>query len=156
MRGPKDFRLQDGTVIDHLPVGSAIKAVLMLKVPRDGPVTIGMNVPSARYGAKDIVRVEGLELDHDDLNRLALLGRRITVSIVKHGDVTGKVVLEVPKRVEGILECPNPTCITNKEGVPTIFHRLGDYPYRFRCHYCERMSRADELRSPEPTTHLAE
>jgi len=150
VRGPKDFRLQDGTVIDHLPVGSAIPAMQMLGVPRDGPVTVGMNVPSSRYGAKDIVRVEGLELDQDDLNRLALLGRRITVSIVKNGDVTGKVVLEVPLRIEGVLECPNPTCVTNQEGVPTIFHRLGEYPYRFRCHYCERMSRVDELRSPTP------
>lgn len=145
MRGPKDFRLENGTVIDHLPVGFAVRALRMLGLPEAGPITIGMNVPSARYDRKDIVRVEGLELDKDDLDRLALLGRRVTVSIVKDGDVTGKVVLEVPERVEGILVCPNPTCITNQEAVPTAFHRTGEYPYRFRCHYCERMETVPKM-----------
>lgn len=144
MRGPKDFRLQDGTVIDHLPVGYAMHALRMLQLPREGPVTVGINVPSTRYGRKDIVRVERLELSKEDLDRLALLGPRITVSIVKHGDVTGKVVLEVPRQVEGILVCPNPTCITNHEAVSTVFHRIGSYPYGFRCHHCERVRTVEE------------
>jgi len=145
VRGPKDFRLQDGTVIDHLPVGSAARAMRLLRLPRGGPVTVGINVPSTRYGTKDIVRVEGLELSKAELDRLALLGPRITVSLVKDGEVHGKVVLEVPKSIEGIIRCPNPTCITNHEQVATIFHRVGSYPYRFRCHHCERMTTADEV-----------
>ena len=145
MRGPKDFRLENGTVIDHLPVGFAVRALRMLGLPADGPITIGMNVPSARYDRKDIVRVEGLELGKHDLDRLALLGRSVTVSIVKDGDVTGKIVLEVPERVEGIIVCPNPTCITNQEPVRTVFHRLGEFPYRFRCEYCERVESVPNL-----------
>ena len=139
MSRPKDFRLTDGTVIDHLPVGTAPRAVEILNLPREGPVTIGIGVPSRRYGRKDIVRVEGLVLSKPELDRLALLGRRLTVSIVKDGEVTGKVILEVPARVEGLLTCPNPTCVTNHERVTTAFVRLGHYPYRFRCHFCERV-----------------
>jgi aspartate carbamoyltransferase regulatory subunit len=137
--------LQDGTVIDHLPVGSAVRALKMLGLPRQGPVTIGMNVPSSRYGHKDIVRVEGLALGKEDLNRLALLGQRITVSIVKRGEVTDKVVLEVPREVAGIIRCANPTCITNHEKVTTVFHRIGSYPYRFQCRHCERVTAAEEV-----------
>lgn len=143
MRGPKDFRLHEGTVIDHLPAGTAVRALQILKLPRKGPVTVGMNVPSDRYSKKDIVRVEGLELSKEELDRLALMGQRITVSLVREGNVADKVVLETPLRVEGILCCPNPTCITNQEEVPTVFHRVGDFPYRFRCHHCERVTVAD-------------
>jgi aspartate carbamoyltransferase regulatory subunit len=137
---PNDFRLRDGTVIDHLPVGSAVRAMELLRIPRNGPVTVGINVPSRRYGRKDIVRVEGLELQKHELDRLALLGRGVTVSIVKDGEVVAKSVLEVPRAIEGIFRCPNPTCVTNAERTPTRFSRVGDYPYRFKCAYCERVT----------------
>lgn len=138
------FRLTDGTVVDHLPAGSATRALALLRLPREGPVTVGMNVPSKRHGRKDIVRVEGLVLRKRELDRLALLGRQVTVSIVRRGVVTEKQVLEVPARIEGILGCPNPTCITRSESVPTVFHRQGEYPYRFRCHHCERVMAAED------------
>ena len=137
---PNDFRLTDGTVVDHLPAGTAVRALELLGLPREGPVTVGMNVPSTRYGRKDILRVEGLALKRSELDRLTLLGPQITVSIVRGGEVKQKQVLQVPRRVEGILRCPNPTCITRAEPVTTVFHRLGEYPYRFRCHHCERVT----------------
>jgi aspartate carbamoyltransferase regulatory subunit len=142
---PNDFRLQEGTVIDHLPVGSAVRALELLGIPRGGPVTVGINVPSRRYGRKDILRVEGLELQKHELDRLALFGPNVTVSVVRDGDVVGKVRLEVPARIEGILRCPNPTCITNHERIASCFERMGDYPYRFKCAYCERV-----VSSPRP------
>ena len=138
MRGPQDFRLSEGTVIDHLPTGTAMRALTVLKLPRGGPVTVGMNVPSPTFGRKDIIRVEGVELSKHELDRLALLGERITVSLVRDGQVADKVVLETPQVIEGILHCPNPTCISNQEEVLTVFHRIGEFPYRFRCHHCER------------------
>jgi aspartate carbamoyltransferase regulatory subunit len=142
---PKDFRLNDGTVVDHLPPGSAPRALEILSLPRQGAVTVGMNVPSARYGRKDIIRVEGLELSKRELDRLSLLGRRLTVSIVKSGEVVDKVIVEVPDRIEGLLVCRNPTCITNVEHASTVFLREGSYPYRFRCHYCERVTQVQEV-----------
>ena len=90
MVSPQDFRLRDGTVVDHLPVGSSTKALAMLGLPREGPVTVGMNVPSKRMGFKDIIRVEGLELRKSEADRLALLGPSVTVSIVKKGAVARK------------------------------------------------------------------
>jgi aspartate carbamoyltransferase regulatory subunit len=141
---PKDFRLTDGTVVDHLPAGSAPRALEILRLPRQGSVTVGMNVPSGRYGRKDIIRVEGLALSKRELDRLSLLGRRLTVSIVKSGEVVHKVILEVPDRIEGLLVCRNPTCITNVEHVATVFLREGAYPYRFRCHFCERVTQRQE------------
>ena len=138
MSGPKDFRLVDGTVVDHLPMGTAAEALRLLKLPREGPVTVGINVPSARHGRKDIVRVEGLVLSNEELERLALLGDEVTVSIVRRGAVTEKRVLEVPERLLGVMACPNPTCITHDEGVSSAFVRVGSTPLQLRCVYCER------------------
>ena len=140
MTRPKDFRLTDGTVIDHLPVGTAARALDLLDLPRDGAITVGINVPSPTMGSKDIVRVEGMFLSKGELDRLALLGERITVSIVRAGEISAKESLTVPKRLVGVLSCANPTCITNGEAVQTAFARVGPFPYRFRCLYCERVS----------------
>ncbi len=142
MTAPQDFKLTDGTVIDHMPVGTAVRALELLGLPREGPVTVGINVPSSRSGHKDIVRGEGMELERSELNRLALLGPDMTVSIVKNGEVAGKTQLEVPQRLLGILTCSNSTCITHSEEMQTVFLRVGDYPYRFKCAYCERVRAA--------------
>lgn len=140
MPSPSDFRLQDGTVIDHLPVGTAARALAILRLPREGPVTVGMNVPSTRFGRKDIIRVEGLELRKAETDRLALLGPHVTVAIVKGGRIASKQRLEIPERLTGVLRCQNPTCITNHERVLTVFDRTATTPLQLRCAYCERAS----------------
>ena len=140
MTRPSDFQLVDGTVIDHLPVGTAARALELLGLPRTGAITVGINVPSPSAGRKDIVRVEGLFLGKAELDRLALLGPNITVSIVRDGKVGDKIVLDVPERLIGILTCANPTCITHDEDVQSVFLRQEGYPFEFRCAYCERVS----------------
>src|SRR5438477_6702503 len=120
MPSPNDCQLQHGTVVDHLPAGGAALALANLGLPRSGPVTVGMNVPSARHGRKDIIRVEGLELRTSETDRLALLGPHVTVSIVKSGRVASKQRLEVPERLVGVVRCANPTCITNHERIATV------------------------------------
>ena len=134
--------------MDHLPVGTAALALSILGLPRDGPVTVGMNVPSRRTGRKDIIRVEGLELRKAETDRLALLGPHVTVSIVKDGGVHRKVRLEVPERLVGVVRCQNPTCVTNHESLPSVFERESIDPLVLRCHYCER-------RAADPRTFVA-
>jgi aspartate carbamoyltransferase regulatory subunit len=97
-----------------------------------------MNVPSARYGRKDIIRVEGLELRRSETDRLALLGPHVTVAIVKGGKVAEKQRLEVPERLVGVLRCTNPTCITNHERIVPVFDRVSVSPLALKCAYCER------------------
>jgi aspartate carbamoyltransferase regulatory subunit len=137
---PHDFKLSDGTVIDHLPVGTATRALAILGLPREGPVTVGINVPSARQGRKDIIRVEGLELRKSETDRLALLGANVTVSIVKGGTVASKQRLEVPERLVGVLRCSNSTCITNQERSTPVLDRVGTAPLKLKCAYCERLA----------------
>jgi aspartate carbamoyltransferase regulatory subunit len=140
MARPQDFKLSDGTVIDHLPVGTAARALAILGLPREGPVTVGINVPSARLGRKDIIRVEGLELRKSETDRLALLGPQVTVSIVKGGAVASKQRLEVPERLVGVIRCGNSTCITNVERTTPVLDRVQASPLRLKCAYCERVA----------------
>ena len=140
MSRPRDFQLTRGTVIDHLPVGTATRALELLGLPREGPVTVGINVSSPSHGAKDIIRVEGLFLDKSELDRLALLGPDITVSIVRDGEVGDKIVLDVPEQLIAVLTCANPTCITHDEDVQSVFRREPGSPIRFKCAYCERVT----------------
>ena len=145
MSRPRDFRLYDGTVIDHLPVGTAARVLELLGLPRGEPITVGINVPSPSCGRKDVVRVEGLFLSKPELDRLALLGPQITVSIVRDGTVNDKTVLDVPERLIGILTCHNPTCVTKDEEVQSVFLKQEGFPWRFKCAYCERISGVDEV-----------
>jgi len=51
--------LPQGTVIDHLKRGTALRAVSVLGLHNEeGTVTIGLNLESGRLGVKDLIKVE--------------------------------------------------------------------------------------------------
>ncbi|GAB7093659.1 aspartate carbamoyltransferase regulatory subunit [Halolamina litorea] len=141
-------KIRDGTVLDHLPGGSALHVLAMLGI--DGSegtgVSVAMNVPSGRLGGKDVVKIEERELSQAEVDVLSLIAPRATVNIVREYDVTEKKRVERPESVRGVLACPNSSCITNAgEPVETRFDVLDD---GVRCGYCEEIIRegiADHL-----------
>ena len=140
MSRPRDFRLNDGTVIDHLPVGHRRARARAARLPREGPITVGINVPSPEPRAQGHrARRGALPRARRELDRLALLGPHITVSIVRDGRRRREDgARDVPERLIGILTCRNPTCITNDEDVPDgLPPQRGEFPYRFQCDYCD-------------------
>ncbi|MBP1987309.1 aspartate carbamoyltransferase regulatory subunit [Halolamina salifodinae] len=141
-------KIRDGTVLDHLPGGSALNVLAMLDI--DGSegtgVSVAMNVPSERLGTKDVVKVEERELSQAEVDVLSLIAPRATVNIVREYAVREKKQAERPESVRGVLACPNSSCITNaEEPVQTRFDVLED---GVRCGYCEEIIRegiADHL-----------
>ena len=110
--------IRNGTVIDHLPAGSALAVCRVLGIPRDGSastVSVVMNVPSARTGRKDIVKVEDRELAAADLARLAVLAPQATVNLIRDHRVAAKLQVELPERVTDAIRCPNDACISNDD-----------------------------------------
>jgi len=109
-------------------------------------VSVAMNVPSARLGTKDVVKVEERELSQAEVDVLSLIAPKATVNIVREYDVLEKKRVERPESVAGVLACPNSSCITNaEEPVRTRFDVLED---GVRCGYCEEIIRegiADHL-----------
>ncbi|RLF31243.1 MAG: aspartate carbamoyltransferase regulatory subunit [Thermoplasmata archaeon] len=141
----KELRVQpikNGTVIDHIPAGMALKVLHILGIPHKGAesiVSVAMNVRSKIMGKKDIVKVEDRELEPKEVDKIALIAPRATINIIRDYEVVEKHRVKLPKEVIGILKCPNPTCISNSnEPIESRFIVINDNPPRLRCYYCER------------------
>ena len=130
--------LRNGTVVDHLNAGMALKALQMLGVPKDGAALLGIHLESAKMGRKDILKLENVELGPTDIARLAVFGPHATVSVIRDYQVLSKVHVELPDVITGILRCPNPNCVTNHERIATGFDVESRASVRVRCRYCER------------------
>lgn len=141
-------KIKAGTVIDHIPSGRALTVLDILGISNntDATVSILMNVPSGRHGKKDIVKVEDRELGEDEINKIALTSPDATINLIRDFEVVEKRKVELPERVEGIIDCSNPTCITNaSEPVKPKFEVTSKSPLRLRCVYCERITEEEEL-----------
>lgn len=144
-RAQQVARLENGTVVDHLNPGLAIRALQVLDVPEGTMTLIGSNLESGKMGRKDILKIAGMELSQRDVQKLALFGPHATVSLIRGFEVAEKIQVSLPDTVEGILRCPNPNCITAFERVASRFDVLRDRPIRVRCRYCERRFDAHEI-----------
>ncbi len=141
MRDLKVTPIKNGTVIDHIPSGMALKVLKVLGITGDvsSTVSVLMHVPSKRRGAKDIVKVEDRELNPRELNKIALIAPAATINIIRNYNVAEKHTVTLPDRIVGILRCGNPNCITNaREPVETVFLVRDRDPLRLRCQYCDR------------------
>jgi aspartate carbamoyltransferase regulatory subunit len=137
--------LREGTVIDHLVAGTALKVLSVLGVKFEGAVTIGLNLDSRKAGRKDIIKIERRELTPAEVARIALISPRATFSIIRDFKVVRKFTPELPSVVEGLIRCPNPSCISNASWVTTRFGVVRPDPLRVRCHYCERSLKKEEI-----------
>ncbi len=136
------FRLtpiDNGTVLDHLPVGSAPKIVQLLGLEvTSGAVTMAINTES-RGGAsrKDLLFIENLEMTKTDLEKIGLICHDCTWNTIQNKKVVRKEKIFLPSEVVNVLKCLSPACITNAEPIPTRF-AIRHPPLSARCHYCER------------------
>jgi aspartate carbamoyltransferase regulatory subunit len=134
--------IKNGTVIDHIPAGRALKVLHILGIPEreiSSIVSVAMNVRSNIMGKKDIVKVEDRELEPKEVDKIALIAPRATINIIRDYEVVEKHRVKLPKEVIGILKCSNPTCISNsREPIESRFIVISDNPPRVRCYYCER------------------
>ena len=142
----KVYALQRGTVIDHIRQGKALKVLQLLGFEKDAVVAIGLNFESEKMGRKDIVKFDGRFLDEKQVQRIALVAPEATVVRVDDFKVVDKYSVKVPDRIEGILKCANPLCISRNEQVTPILYRVENGSMRFRCHYCERVMDDTDLR----------
>ncbi|WP_248515388.1 aspartate carbamoyltransferase regulatory subunit [Salinarchaeum laminariae] len=136
-------KIQNGTVIDHVPGGESLNVLAVLGIDGTGgeTVSIGMNVESDDLGRKDVVKVEDRELSQDEVDVLSLIAPDATINIIRDYEVVDKKRLDRPESVTGVLACPNHDCITaGDEPVDTTFEVLDN---GVRCVYCETIIRED-------------
>jgi aspartate carbamoyltransferase regulatory subunit len=137
--------IKQGIVIDHISAGLGIKIFNYLKLDRANfTVALIMNAPSVKLGKKDIIKIEN-EIDVD-YTVLGLLDPTITINIIQNEIISKKLKLELPQKVENVIQCKNPRCITSIEKyVPHIFHLVDSKKGEYRCEYCDEIFRLSEI-----------
>jgi aspartate carbamoyltransferase regulatory subunit len=134
-------KIKNGMVIDHIKAGQGIRIFNWLGLDK-APYTVAfvVNANSRRMGRKDIIKIDNTIAINFEL--LGLIDPDITVNIIENEIITEKIKLRLPQRVENILICRNPRCVTSTEAyVPHIFHLDDPALGTYRCEYC------DEIRS---------
>jgi aspartate carbamoyltransferase regulatory subunit len=132
--------IKDGSVIDHITAGNAVKVLHILGIPKgtSSVVSVAINVNS-KMGKKDIVKVENRELDPQEVDKIALIAPKATINIIRDYKVAKKHKVELPNEVIGLVSCSNPTCISNaREPVKSRFKVVCKDPPKIKCYYCER------------------
>ena len=150
MKTPKKLKvksIKNGTVIDHITANKALSVLRILDLPNEKrTVTIAMNVLSSQMGSKDIVKIEGRELEPNEVDKIALIAPSATINIIRDYEIAEKGKVHLLEEISDILECPNPNCITNAdEPVKTKFFVIEKKPVSLRCYYCERIMEESEI-----------
>ena len=139
--------IDTGMVIDHIPDKRSFKILSILNLYKyAGSVAIISSAKSKSMGFKDIIKLEGKHLDAEEIDKIALLAPGATIDIIENSKVISKKLLSTPFKINGLLKCFNPNCITNHEIIKTKFITENTNPYVIRCVYCERTFRDDIVR----------
>lgn len=141
--------IENGTVIDHITANKALHILKILELP-DGKVknvTVAMNVSSGETGRKDIVKIENRELDHQELNQIALIAPKATINIIRNYEVIKKDKIILPEVITSLIKCTNTKCITNyvNEPVTSKFEVIENQPPTLRCHYCGKLIKHEDI-----------
>jgi aspartate carbamoyltransferase regulatory subunit len=136
--------IANGTAIDHIPAGQALRLLEALNIKSDKPIGVVMNVDSRKTGKKDLIYVEGLELTKKDFAIIGLIAQKATINIIRRHNVVEKIKARLPSSAIGFIKCINPNCITNNESITTKF-KIKDNPIEAKCLYCERWMNKEDI-----------
>ncbi|MDJ0835800.1 MAG: aspartate carbamoyltransferase regulatory subunit [Acidobacteriota bacterium] len=136
-------RINNGIVLDHIKAGMGIHILKLFEVELlHTKIDYASYIDSPSLGMKDIIKIENLDVDPKMLMKMALLAPDITISFIRDGHVDKKVKPEVPPLVEGVINCPNPKCITQQEVYLTSRFQVAfeeDGRLRQQCLFCEHI-----------------
>lgn len=130
-------QIKNGIVIDHITAGQGMTLYNFLGLDKlNCQVALIKNAESVKMGRKDIIKIDQvIELD---LNALGYLDPGVTVNIIEDGKLAKRQNIEIPERIENVIKCKNPRCITTVEQeLPHIFTLQDKESRVYRCLYCE-------------------
>ncbi len=129
--------IKNGIVLDHINAGNGIKIYKSLKLDDlDCEVVLLRNVDSNKLGKKDIIKINA-DINID-LDVIGYLNPDVTVNVIKEGQIIKKAHIPLPNKIENILFCKNPRCITSIEQELSHTFKLTDKENQiYRCIYCE-------------------
>jgi aspartate carbamoyltransferase regulatory subunit len=140
--------IKNGTVIDHIEAGSALDIISILNLASHKHiVTVGLNLPSKSMKYKDLIKVAERELTQQEANQVAILAPDASINIVKDYEIVKKFKIEIPEKIEYVIVCPNPKCITNHERMDTCFYvKRNRKKISLQCKYCEKIFGQEDIK----------
>ncbi len=129
--------IKNGIVIDHITAGLGMKIYSLLKLDElDCQVALIKNAPSKKMGKKDIIKIDAAINLNTDV--LGYVDPDVTVNVIKEGNLVEKKQVELPEKLENVIVCRNPRCITTTEQeLPQVFTLTDKEKRVYRCIYCE-------------------
>lgn len=139
--------IKDGTVIDHIAKGQALKILKALDLDaQENTISLGMRLKSNSLGKKDIIKLEEKELSPLQANQLAIFAPDATISIIRNWQVQRSFKVAMPKVLKKVLSCPNQACISQQLGIDSKFSvREKQTEAELSCHYCEKEFLEEEM-----------
>ena len=138
-------KIKNGIVIDHIKAGQGIRIFNWLGLDKS-PSTVAfvVNASSREMGRKDVIKIDNTITIN--FNILGLIDPNITVNVIKNEKVAEKIQLKLPEKVENVILCKNPRCITSTEKyIPHIFYLENDKERTYRCDYCDEIHSAGDF-----------
>ena len=106
--------IKNGLVIDHIKAGCGPQIFHWLGLDKANFTSAFiMNVPSKKAERKDIIKIDNII--NIDFSVLGFIDPNICVNIIKDEKIVRKISMELPDRVENVIKCKNPRCITMTE-----------------------------------------
>ena len=137
--------IKNGIVIDHIKAGLGIRIFNWLSLDK-APYTVAFvaNASSSKRERKDIIKIDNTISINLDV--LGLIDPNITVSIIENERVTKKIKLSLPAKVENVIVCKNPRCISSTEKyIPHVFYLENSDLRTYRCEYCDEIIYAGDF-----------
>ena len=130
-------KIEEGFVLDHIQAGKSMSIYHHLQLDKlDCPVAIIKNARSEKMGKKDIIKID--QVIDLNLDVLGYVNPGITVNVIRGGVSVKHAPLSLPERVEGVIMCKNPRCITTiEQELPQVFRLTDREKGIYRCLYCE-------------------
>ncbi|MEG0371600.1 MAG: aspartate carbamoyltransferase regulatory subunit, partial [Clostridium sp.] len=103
-----------------------------------------MNAESGKKGMKDIIKIENV-IDLD-FTMLGLMDPNLTVNIIENEVIKEKINLKLPEKVENIIKCKNPRCVTSIEReINHVFTLVNEKKAEYKCIYCDEIYTVSEV-----------
>jgi len=139
--------IKEGTVIDHIRAGQALKIIRLLKLnANENRVSVGLNLKSKSVGLKDLIKIENVFLTEAQAAQIAIFSPNATVTVIQNYEIAKKFKVQTPEAIGVVLACPNARCIAHVERVATLFTiEENNDQIILRCKYCEKLFTREQM-----------
>lgn len=134
--------IENGTVIDHIPSNRVFQVIRLLDLANvNDQIFVGINLESKKLkDGKGIVKVSNRYFADWEIDKISLVAPTATLIEIKDYEVVVKRKVAIPDKIQAIVKCFNPNCITNHQPIDTCFNVIDKEDLKLQCHYCEKIT----------------